>query len=84
MNVTTQAKHTPGPWSADREAHRLKQLQGAASLLLDALKNCQSALLLYDGHATNPIDPQGWTESEGYSAYHDAEGAIQAAEGGAQ
>jgi hypothetical protein len=67
-----------------REAHRLKQLQGAASLLLDALKNCQSALLLYDGQVTNPIDPQGWTESEGYSAYHDAEGAIQAAEGDEQ
>lgn len=53
----------------------------AAPELLEALKEAQDALLLYDGHSSSPGNIKGWTEKTAYRAYMTAEAAIRKANG---
>lgn len=58
------------------------RLIAASPEMLEALEQTQAALVLYDGHVNNPTDRAGWTEESGYTAYMNAEAAIQKALGG--
>ncbi|MDH4746642.1 hypothetical protein OMP43_21685 [Sphingomonas sp. CBMAI 2297] len=61
-----QAGHPPSEdgWREERERLRA------------ALAKARDALMLYDGHVTNPTSAEGWSDDEGYDAYMAARAAL--------
>lgn len=65
--------------TAAKERIRWLSAQLAAASL--ALAGTMDALLAYDGHATDPADPSGWSEPDSHAAYMSARAALAKARG---
>lgn len=53
----------------DKHAAPLAEALDTFTALVAAAREAKETLLAYDGHVSNPMYAEGWTDQDGYKAY---------------